>query len=90
MLRGGRSRPGDVSDIDYSDGYEGTQGAENWTEKGKRTKIGKGQGKATRDRKGKGKGKGKGDSKGNGIVKQTPRGDDISRAIALQLQEGNV
>ena len=38
--------------------------------------------------KGKGKGKGKGNGKGRGIVKQTPGGDDISGAIALQLQKG--
>jgi len=35
---------------------------------------------------GKGKGKGKGNGKGTGIVKQTPGGDDIARAVALQLQ----
>jgi len=34
-----------------------------------------------------GKGKGKGNSKGKGIVKQTTGGDDIFRAIALQLQK---
>ena len=33
------------------------------------------------------KGKGKGNSKGKGIVKHTPGGDDISRAVALQLQK---
>jgi len=37
--------------------------------------------------KGKGKGKGKGNGKGRGIVKQTPGGDDISRAVASQLQK---
>jgi hypothetical protein len=31
-------------------------------------------------------GNGKRNSKGKGIVKQTPEGDDISRAVALQLQ----
>jgi len=31
-------------------------------------------------------GQGKGNGKVKGIVKQTPGGDDISRAIALQLQ----
>jgi len=31
------------------------------------------------------KGKGKGNGKGKGIIEQTPGGDDISRAIALQL-----
>jgi len=34
-----------------------------------------------------GKGKGKRNGKEKGIVNQTPRGDDISRAIALQLQK---
>jgi len=32
-------------------------------------------------------GEGDGNSKGTGIVKQTPGGDDISRAIALQLEK---
>jgi hypothetical protein len=32
-------------------------------------------------------GKGKGTGKGKGIVKRTPGADDISRAVALQLQE---
>jgi len=58
---------------------------------------GKGKGKATEDWKGKGKekgkgmeegkGKGKGNSKGIVIQKQTPGGDDISRAVALKLQK---
>jgi len=47
---------------------------------------GKGKRKATENRKGKGKGKGKGNSKEKAIVKQTPGGDDISHAVALQLQ----
>jgi hypothetical protein len=34
-----------------------------------------------------GKGKGKGNSTGEGIVKHTPGGDDISCAFALQLQK---
>ena len=34
-----------------------------------------------------GKGKGKGNGKGQGIVEQTRGGDDISCAIALQLQK---
>jgi len=37
--------------------------------------------------KGKGKGKGKGNGNGKGIVKRTSVGDDISRAVALQLQK---
>jgi hypothetical protein len=74
---GGRSRPGDDNDNDIGEGGEDTQGGENGTRKGKGTKDGKG----------KGKGKGKGNGKGKGIVKQTPGGDDISHAVALQLQK---
>jgi len=42
---------------------------------------GKGKRKATEE------GKGKGNSQGKGIGKQTPGGNNISRAIALQLQK---
>jgi len=41
---------------------------------------------ATEDGKVKGKGKGKQNGNGKGIVRTTPVGDDISRAIALQLR----
>jgi hypothetical protein len=80
---GGRSRPGDGNDNDDSEGEEAMQGGEEGTRKGKGTKDRKGigKGKATEEEKGQGNGKGK------GIVKQTPGGDDISRAIALQLQK---
>jgi hypothetical protein len=78
-LSGGRSRPGDDNVNDNGEGEEDTQGGENGTGKGKVTKDGKG--------KGKGKRKGKGKGKGKGIVKQTPGGDDISRAVGLQLQK---
>jgi len=61
------------------------QGCEKQTRKGKGTKDGKGKGKGKATEVGKGKGKGNG--KGKGIVKQTPRGDDISCAVALQLQK---
>jgi len=74
---GGRSHPGDGNDNDNGEGEENMLGGEKGT----------GKGKGTNDGNGKGKGKGKGDSKGNSIVKQTPRGDDISRAVALQLQK---
>jgi len=74
---GGRSRPGDGNDNDNGEGEEDTQGGEKGT----------GKGKGTKDRKGRGKGKGKGNGKGKGIVKQTPGGDDISHAVALQLQK---
>jgi hypothetical protein len=74
---GGRSRPGDGNDNDDGGGEEDTQGGEKGTAKGKGTK----------DVKRKGKGKGKGNGNGKGIVKQTPGGDDISHAVALQLHE---
>jgi hypothetical protein len=45
------------------------------------------KGKGTMHRKGKEKGKGKGNGKGKGIVKQTLGGDDISHAVALQLEK---
>jgi len=74
---GGRSRPGDGNDNDNGEGEEDTQGGEKGT----------GKGKGSKDRKGTGKGKGKGNGKGKDNVKQTPGGDDISRAVALQLQK---
>jgi len=80
---GGRSCPGDGNDNDDGKSVEDTQGAENGTRKGKGSKAGKGNEKG----KGKGKGKVKGNSNGKGIVKRTPGGDDISRAIALKLQK---
>jgi hypothetical protein len=73
----GRSHPGDGNDNDNGEGEEDTQGGEKGT----------GKGKGTKDWKGKGKGKGKGNCKRKGIIKLTPRGDDISRAVALQLQK---
>jgi len=75
-LRGGRSHPGDGNDNDNSEGEEDTQGGEKWT----------GNGKGSKNSRGNGKGKGTGNCKGNGIVKQTPGGDDNSRAFALHLQ----
>ena len=80
---GGRSRPGYGNDNDDSEGEEDTQGGEKGTGKGKCTKDGKvkGKGKATEE------GKGKGNGKGKAIVKQTLGGDDISRAVAVQLQK---
>jgi len=73
----GRSRPGDGNDNDNGEGEEDTQGGEKgiWKEKGKM------------DGKGKEKGKGKGNGKGKGVVELTPGGDDISRAVTLQLQK---
>jgi len=83
---GGSSRPNDRNDNDDSDGEEDTHGAEKETGKGKGTQDGKGKRKGKATEEGKGKGKGKGNGKAKGIVKQTPGGDDISRAIAVQLQ----
>jgi hypothetical protein len=48
---------------------------------------GPGKGREQRTEKGKGMGKGKGNGKGQGSVKQTPGGDDISCAVALQLKK---
>jgi hypothetical protein len=84
---GGRSHPGNGNDNDDGESKEDTQSGETQTGKGKGTKDGKGKGKAAEDGKGKGKGKGKGNGKGKGIVQHTPGGDDISRAVALQLQK---
>jgi len=81
----GRRRPGDGNDNDDCEGEEDTQSSEKGTRNGKGTMDGKGNGKATEDGKRKWKGKWKGNRKGKGIIKQTPGGDDISRAIALQL-----
>jgi len=72
---GGRSRPGDGNDNDDVEGDEDTQGGVKGTGKGKGTKAVKGNGNR----------KGKGNRNGKGIVKQTPGGDDISRAVTLQL-----
>jgi len=83
----GRSRPVNGNDKDDSKGEDDTQRCEKETGKGKGTNDGKGKRKVTEDGKGKGKGKGKGNGKGKGIVKATPGGDDISRAVALQLQK---
>jgi hypothetical protein len=73
----GRSCPGDGNDNDDGESEEDTQGGEKGT----------GKEKGTQDKKRKGKGKGKGNGKGKGIVKRTPGGDDISRAVTLQLQK---
>jgi hypothetical protein len=80
---GGRSCPGHGIDNHDSEGEEDTQGGEKGTGKGKGTKDGKGKGKGMATEEGKGKGNGI----GKGIAKQTPGGgDDISHAVALQLQ----
>jgi len=84
---GGRSSLSDGTDNHDSEGEETTQGGENWTGKGNGTKDGKGKAKGKATEEGKGKGKGKGKRKGKDIFKQTPGGDDISRAVAVQLQK---
>jgi len=78
---GGSSCPSHGNDTDDAEGEEDTEGGEKGTGKEKRTKDAKGK------RKGRGKVKGKENSKGKCIVKQTPGGDDISRAVALHLHE---
>jgi hypothetical protein len=80
----GSSRPSDSNANDDSEGEEDTQGGEKGTGTGKGTKDGKGKGKGKATEEGKGKGKEY--SIGKGIVKQTPGGDDISHAVAVQLQ----
>jgi hypothetical protein len=84
---GGRSRPGDGNANNESKGEDDTQGGEKGTGKGMGTKDGKEKGKEKGKGKAMEKGKGKGNGKWKGIVKQTPGGDDNSRAIALQLQK---
>jgi hypothetical protein len=81
----GSSRPSNSNDNDDIEGDENTQASENVTGKGKGTKDRKGTGKEKATEEGKGQGKGNG--KGKGIVIQTPGGDDICCAVALQLQE---
>jgi len=82
---GGRSHPNNGNGNDNSAREEDTQGGEKGTGKVKGTKDGKGKGKGKATEEG--KGKGNGNSKGKGIVKQTPGGDDISCAIAVELQK---
>jgi len=82
---GERSHPCDRNVNDDGESEEAMQGWETGTGKGNRSKDGNGKGKATEDRKGKGNGKGKGKGKWKGIVKNTPGGHDISRAVALKL-----
>jgi len=85
VLSGGRSHHSNVNTNDDCKGEEDTQGGEKETGNGKGTKDGKGKwkGKAMEE----GKGKGNGNGKGKGIVKQTLGGDDISRAVVVQLQK---
>jgi hypothetical protein len=82
-----RSCRGDGNNNDDGESEEDTEGGVKGTRKKKGTTDGKARGKATEDRKGKGKGTGMGNGKEKGIVKPTPEGDDISHAVALQLQK---
>jgi hypothetical protein len=77
----GRSHPGDGNANDDSEWEVYTQGGEEATGKGKGTMDGKGKGKGKATKEGKGKGNGK----GQGIVRQTPGGDDIAYTDALQF-----
>jgi len=82
----GRSHPHN-GDYDHEgEGEQDRQGGDAGTRKGKGRKNGKITWKATQDRKGKGMGKRKGNGKGKGNVQNTPGGDNMSRAVALQLQ----
>jgi hypothetical protein len=86
-LSGEWNHPGDGNDNDDGESEEDIQGGEKGTRKGKGTKDGNGNRKATEDGKEKEKGKGKGNGKGKGVVKHTQGGDDIPRAVAVQLQK---
>jgi len=81
---GGRSCRSDGNENDDSESEEEMQGGDKRTGEGKRTKDGKGKGKRKAMENGKGKGKGNG--KGKGIVKPTPEGNFISRAVTVHLQ----
>jgi len=87
------SRHGDGNGNDHGEGEEQMQRGEIGTWTGKGTKDVKGNGKGTGKGKGKGKAtaegkrKGKGNRKGKGILEETPGWDDISRAVAMQLQK---
>jgi len=74
---GGMSRPVNCNDNNHGESEETTQGG----------KTGTGKGKGTKDGKGNGKWKENGNLEGKGIVKPTPGGDDIPRAIVLKLQK---
>jgi len=74
---GETSRPGDANANDDDEGVEDTQCGDKGTGKGKGIKEGKGKRMVKR----------KGNGKGKGIVKQSPGGNDISHAVALQLEK---
>jgi len=68
---GGMRHPGNSNQNDDDKDEQDMQGGENGPEKGKCSMDGQG------------KGKGKKNCKGKVMIKQTPGGDDISRAITL-------
>jgi hypothetical protein len=86
---GGRCCPSEGNDHYDREGEEDTLGGEKGPgkEKGRKAGKGKGKGKWQGKRKAMEEGKGKGDDKGKGNVEQTPGEDDISCAVALQLQK---
>jgi hypothetical protein len=82
----GISRSGDANDNDNGESKQDTLSGDYATRKWKGTNNGKKPGTVTENWKENGKGKGKGNGKGKSIVKHTPGGEDVSRAIALHLQ----
>jgi hypothetical protein len=74
---GARSCPGNGCENTDSEGDKDTEGSEKGTGKGKRTPHRMQKGTATEDGYWQWKGKVMGNGTGNGIVKQTPGGDDI-------------
>jgi hypothetical protein len=82
---GGWLRCSDGNDNDEGKGNEGMQGSDKGTGKGKRKMYGKGKDKGKTTEEGKEKGKGNGKEKG--MFKQKSAGDDISGAVAWQLQK---
>jgi len=84
---GGCSRPGDGNDNVDGESEGDMQRGETGTWKMNGTNDWNGKGKATLSGEVKGKGQGKGNGKWKGTIKHTPGGDDISRAVALQLRK---
>jgi hypothetical protein len=80
-------RPGAGKDNDNGKNEQNMQGSEKRSRKGNGTKAAQVKETATENRKGQWNGKGNRNSNVKGIVEQSARGDDISSAIALQLQK---
>jgi len=83
----GRSGPSSGNDNGGSEDLEDMSDGEKGTVIRKGTTDGKVNAKGKATVQGKGKWKGMGHGKGKGVVKQTPGEDDISRAVAVQLQK---